>query len=94
MCLTLCYDLDSVSEIKELHALNEKQSSVRVDVRVDSRSLIEEGPIWDDTKQVLYWVDIYGHKLHVYDPARKGAVGYRGESTDSRVSTDPPSTRT
>ena len=42
----------------------------QVELRVDSHSVIGEGPIWDGQKQVLYWVDIMGHKLHIYDPVR------------------------
>lgn len=33
-------------------------------------SLVGEGAIWDSERQVLYWVDIIGHRVFVYDPAR------------------------
>lgn len=29
---------------------------------VDSHSILGEGPVWDDEEQILYWVDIIGHK--------------------------------
>ena len=32
-------------------------------------SLVGEGALWDSERQVLYWVDIIGQKLFVYDPA-------------------------
>ena len=35
---------------------------------VDAHAIVGEGPIWDQKNQVLYWVDIMGNKLHVYDP--------------------------
>lgn len=28
-----------------------------------------EGSIWDEQSQRLYWVDIYGEQLHIFDPA-------------------------
>ncbi len=36
---------------------------------LDAKALLGEGPIWDARKQVLYWVDISGCKVHVFDPA-------------------------
>src|SRR5262245_8280120 len=44
-----------------------------VELRVDARALVGEGPIWDSERQVLYWVDILGHKLHIYDPVKAEA---------------------
>lgn len=36
---------------------------------VDAKAPLAEGPCWDDSRQLLYWVDILGQKLHMYDPA-------------------------
>lgn len=36
---------------------------------VDQHALVGEGPLWDEEKQVLYWVDILSSKLFIYDPA-------------------------
>ena len=41
-----------------------------VELLVDDHALVGEGPIWDDEKQVLYWVDILSSKLYIYDPVR------------------------
>ena len=41
----------------------------QVETIVQRPSLVGEGAIWDSQRQVLYWVDIIGHKLFVYDPA-------------------------
>jgi len=35
---------------------------------LDAGSQLSEGPLWDERTQVLYWVDIEGRRLHVYDP--------------------------
>jgi len=40
-----------------------------VEIAVQVQAQLGEGPMWDEREQVLYWVDIMGHKLHRYDPA-------------------------
>lgn len=35
------------------------------------QAILGEGPIWVAAEQKLYWVDIKGHRLHSYHPARK-----------------------
>ena len=35
---------------------------------VDAHALVGEGPIWDDKKGVLYWVDIMSSMLYEYNP--------------------------
>ncbi|MGM8211927.1 SMP-30/gluconolactonase/LRE family protein [Virgibacillus sp. W0430] len=35
---------------------------------VDAQALIGEGPCWDPDKKILYWVDIIGKKLHIFNP--------------------------
>lgn len=39
-----------------------------VDLALDCRCQIGEGPIWDDRTQRLLFVDIEGHEIHVFDP--------------------------
>jgi len=36
---------------------------------VDAKAELGEGAIWDPNAQVLYWVNITGGEVHVYDPA-------------------------
>lgn len=36
---------------------------------VDAHAVIGEGPWWDSAAGILYWIDIKGKKLHVYDPS-------------------------
>jgi sugar lactone lactonase YvrE len=36
---------------------------------LDARSVVGEGAIWDEEKQVLFWVDMFPGLVHVYDPA-------------------------
>lgn len=33
------------------------------------RARLGEGPIWDEQRQVLHWVDIYNRRVHTFDPA-------------------------
>jgi sugar lactone lactonase YvrE len=39
-----------------------------LDVVVDARALLGEGPCWDERKGLLYWIDGLGRKVHVFDP--------------------------
>lgn len=34
-----------------------------------ARARLAEGPLWDGEKQLLFWVDIYNHRVHQFDPA-------------------------
>lgn len=38
------------------------------ELRIDAHAILGEGPIWDHGRQVLYWIDIMKHELHIYDP--------------------------
>ena len=40
-----------------------------VELLVDAHAQVGEGPLWDEEQQVLYWVDILGSLLYIYDPA-------------------------
>ncbi len=47
-----------------------------VDLAVDARATLGEGPLWDERGRRLYWVDILEHALHVYDPATREDTRY------------------
>ncbi|TVQ05520.1 MAG: SMP-30/gluconolactonase/LRE family protein [Leptolyngbya sp. DLM2.Bin27] len=36
---------------------------------LSARARLGEGPLWDGDKQVLYWVDILNHRVHVFEPS-------------------------
>lgn len=36
---------------------------------LDAKALLGEGPSWNETTRQLYWVDIEGQAVHIYDPA-------------------------
>ena len=38
---------------------------------VANRAIVGEGSLWDVQKKVLYWVDIIGHAVYIYDPKTK-----------------------
>lgn len=41
---------------------------LQADLLCQSHAKLGEGPVWDHRQQKLYWVDIEGFALHVYDP--------------------------
>ena len=43
--------------------------SLSVELVLDARAGLGEGALWDAKRQVLYWVDVLGNELHIYDPA-------------------------
>ena len=46
-------------------------SGTPVEVAVDSRSDLGEGPSWDAREGILWWVDITSGVVHRYDPASR-----------------------
>ena len=40
-----------------------------VELLFDSGTLLGECPVWDVKENVLYWIDIDGHKINCYDPS-------------------------
>lgn len=36
---------------------------------LDARARLGEGPVWDAASQTLFWVDVYNHRVHRFDPA-------------------------
>jgi sugar lactone lactonase YvrE len=35
---------------------------------VDAKAILGEGPIWDNDRKLLYWIDTIGKELHIYNP--------------------------
>lgn len=50
--------------------------SSEVQLLVDAHALVGEGPIWDEAKGVLYWVDILSNMVYEYNPATGENRGY------------------
>ena len=42
---------------------------MKAELLMDAKAILGEGPWWNARKQQLYWVDIEGRRLHIYDPA-------------------------
>jgi L-arabinonolactonase len=40
-----------------------------VDLVVDAKNVLGEGPLWDPNLQALYWVDIYQKRIHRWVPS-------------------------
>ncbi len=41
---------------------------VDVQLVVENRTVVGEGALWDSDRKVLYWVDILGCEVYIYDP--------------------------
>jgi len=39
-----------------------------VEVALEARATLGEGPVWDDREHVLYWVDITAGQIHRFEP--------------------------
>ena len=44
------------------------REKIAPDLVVEKDALIGEGAVWDADDELLYWVDILGHEVYVYDP--------------------------
>lgn len=44
----------------------------KLELVLDAKAMLAEGPLWDDETQRLYWVNILESKLNVFDPATGG----------------------
>jgi sugar lactone lactonase YvrE len=40
---------------------------------LDARANLGEGPAWDASRGLLYWVDILAGDLHIFHPQKKTA---------------------
>lgn len=40
----------------------------QVELVLDAKALLGEGPVWDDSSRLLYWVDIDRCEIHRFDP--------------------------
>lgn len=47
-----------------------------VELVVDARNELGEGPVWSVREQALYWVDIIGKRIHRLDPASGATATY------------------
>ncbi len=56
---------------------------------LDSKSILGEGALWHPTEKKLYWVDIEGKSLHIYDPVSKSDKQY---PVGERIGTVVPAT--
>ena len=41
----------------------------RTEIAIDSRATLGEGPVWDEQRQLLLWLDILPGLVHRFDPA-------------------------
>ncbi len=68
---------------------SEVKSSRSAQLEYEIHSLLGEGAFWNYKSQELYWIDIDGKQIHIYDP---GTKTNRSFPTPSRVGTVVPQT--
>jgi sugar lactone lactonase YvrE len=61
-----------------------------VELVLDAQAMLGEGSLWHPTENKLYWVDIEGKALHIYDPATKKDKQF---SMGERIGTVVPAKR-
>jgi sugar lactone lactonase YvrE len=62
----------------------------QLDVRValDASAEVGEGPVWDERRKVLIWVDIYRGEVHLFDPVAGEDVTFNvGQPVGAAAST-------
>ncbi len=42
---------------------------MNIECVLDAKTVLGEGPLWDQRAGVLYWVNIKAHEIHRWDPA-------------------------
>ena len=68
---------------------NKEKTLPMAQLELEMNSQLGEGAFWDTETQELYWVDILGMKLHIYDPHNKTDRTFQ---LPSRVGTVVPQT--
>jgi sugar lactone lactonase YvrE len=54
----------------------------KAELVVDSRSVLGEGPVWNDETKHVYWVDITGKRLYSYDAQYVTSCIFAGDNRD------------
>ena len=60
-------DCDPYTADRGMKAMTGNIDTLRV--VLESRARLGEGPCWDAQARRLFWVDIYNHRVHEFDPA-------------------------
>jgi sugar lactone lactonase YvrE len=63
------------------------KDDLEAELVLDAKAMLGEGSIWHPKENKLYWIDIEGKILHIYDPVSKEDKEY---SVGSRVGTVVP----
>lgn len=61
----------------------------KLDVAIAHKAILGEGPVWDEKKNVLFWIDSLGNQVLVFDPRTDQNRAYDvGQSVGTVVLTD------
>ena len=62
-----------------------KKPDLKAELAFKTDALLGEGAIWNHKENTLYWVDIEGKKLHIYDPNKQSDRFLATESSPGTV---------
>lgn len=68
---------------------NKEEMETMAQLEYEIKAQLGEGAFWNHRSQELFWVDIEGQQLHIYDPASKSN---RSLPTPSKIGTVVPQT--
>ena len=87
-CTSNTESLDQNSENIEEPTENVEEVTLNVvEIALDIKAELGEGALWNYRTQELYWVDINGKKLHIYNPLTKQNNSF---TTPSKIGTVVP----
>lgn len=82
----MVYELDLLLyEQENSYYMNKYQMQAKLEL--DAKAILGEGTIWHPDENRLYWVDIEGQKLHVYNPETRTDIEFE---TNDRIGTVVP----
>lgn len=83
----LCLSVLVVSSCSMKRSITKKYSNSNATLELEQKALLGEGAFWNVDSKELYWVDIEGKKIHIYNPVTKNNTTY---IVPSRVGTVVP----
>jgi sugar lactone lactonase YvrE len=91
LILTFIFLLNCTEKTTNINSVSKVETLQMAQLEYEIHSLLGEGAFWNYKAQELYWIDIDGKKLHIYNPDTKTN---RSFPTPTRIGTVVPQTDT